>query len=225
MTRKNTNIKTIQTLKHDTIKHDMSSRVPVLVNFRLWRLVTCQDYNWKCLEFRNCNFGHSRMGSHRRRHKITVWKSLVFVVMHLCMCRNWTPSSIVAILRFILNLFVEFWLFITQYSRITLKNSGELENRLTNEKCLNSSEFTLRTHVWLDQVCIAFSVRVSLGIWLGIQVHTELPYCNSGPSRTIRSKITVPVPVLQTHHYNFATGSVSWTRLSCLMWLLAYSVF
>jgi len=52
----------------------------------------------------------------------------------------------------------------------------------------------LNLHCELDQVCIAVSVRVSLGF--GLWVCIGLPYCNSGPYGTGMSEITVPVPVL-----------------------------
>jgi len=47
-----------------------------------------------------------------------------------------------------------------------------------------------------------FSIRVSLGFQLELsygfelRVRIGLPYCNSGPSHTGKSKITIRVPIL-----------------------------
>jgi len=57
-------------------------------------------------------------------------------------------------LQFILNLFIEFVLFVTQYVWTTFVNSGESKIATINVKCLISTEFALWTCAWLDQVCI-----------------------------------------------------------------------
>jgi len=129
--------------------------------------------------------------------KLKVRKSSVFVVLLLHMCRTTSEQvwqslcghKFAIYFQFIHRIICNWTLFLTEYSRITFINSGESE--ISNDKC-KVFEFALQIHAWLDQVCIAFRVRV----WVKLQVHIFLLYCNSGLSCTGSSKISVPVFIL-----------------------------
>jgi len=170
--------------------------------------------NMKCHEYGNqyCNSGHSRTGSHMGGSKIKVrYVQYLFLWYYTWAQLNTSKHGSQFAdrnLGFFFNLFAELALFVTQYSRITL-NSGESKNSNDNRGvgihsnlCCKHNVHDLTQRAWLDQVCIAFNIRVSLDFAFGSElesglwVHIGLWYCYNRPSCTGRSEITVPVTVL-----------------------------